>query len=111
MKELRDKARLYDIAQAIADIESFAKRDRSDRAIQMSATYAFIILGEAMRHLSEDTKRLQPEIPWQDIVSMRHKLVHEYGKVDLEILWKAVDIRVPELKKLLTKIDPTIFVI
>jgi uncharacterized protein with HEPN domain len=47
------------------------------------------------------TRDAHPEIPWQKIVGMRHRLVHDYLHVDLDILWTVIIERVPELIRLL----------
>jgi len=28
-----------------------------------------------------------PEIPWPDVTGIRHKLVHDYFVVDVEVVW------------------------
>jgi uncharacterized protein with HEPN domain len=38
-----------------------------------------------------------PDIEWDEIAGMRDHLVHEYGKVDLDILGEVVDDRLPRL--------------
>jgi uncharacterized protein with HEPN domain len=32
-----------------------------------------------------------PELPWEDIVAMRHRLVHAYFDIDLRVLWSTVE--------------------
>ena len=49
------------------------------------------VIGEAARMVSQDTKDAHQEIPWRRIVGMRHRLIHEYSKVDLEMVWDAVE--------------------
>jgi uncharacterized protein with HEPN domain len=31
-----------------------------------------------------------PQIPWSDIIGMRHRLVHGYVDIEPDILWKTV---------------------
>lgn len=61
----------------------------------------FEILGEAASKLSSAYREANPGIPFADIVGMRNKLIHHYFEVDLEILWKAYEGDLPELKKAL----------
>jgi len=35
---------------------------------------------------------------------MRNKVIHEYFGVDVKILWKTIEKRIPELKKVINKI-------
>lgn len=55
-------------------------------------------MGEAARHIPANVRRSYPEIPWQDIVDMRNKLVHEYFGIDLEVLWRTVQEDLPPLR-------------
>lgn len=38
-----------------------------------------------------------PEIPWHAIVSMRNRLIHAYGDIDLDIVWQVVKENLPIL--------------
>jgi len=55
------------------------------------------ILGEAANHISEKTKLKAPEIPWKQIVGMRHHISHEYFDVDYRIIWKTITHELPAL--------------
>lgn len=57
------------------------------------------IVGEAARRLSPTLQEAHPEIPWSDIVGMRHILIHDYFDVDLQEVWKTVRSDLPVLKK------------
>lgn len=39
------------------------------------------------------------------MAGMRDKLIHDYMGVDVDVVWNTVDIDIPELYKLLKKID------
>ena len=41
------------------------------------------------------------DIPWQDIVGMRNRLIHGYFDVDIDRVWDTVNSDLPELLKLL----------
>ena len=45
------------------------------------------IIGEASRGLSRALLAHHPEIPWQDIIGMRHKIAHDYFSVDIRVVW------------------------
>ncbi len=56
------------------------------------------IIGEAARHLSQSFREEHPEVPWRLIVGMRDHLVHGYFSIDPDVVWAAVDERIPELR-------------
>jgi len=56
------------------------------------------ILGEAAAALSEETRQRMPDIPWRQIIGMRHILVHQYFAVDLDVVWQAAPNDAPELR-------------
>lgn len=57
------------------------------------------IIGEASYMLSSEFKEAHSEIPWKDIIKMRHVLVHGYAVVLPELLWQTALEDVPKLKK------------
>lgn len=56
------------------------------------------IIGEASKHLSEQTISLKPEIPWRDIIGMRNKLTHDYFGVDIDTVWETLVEDIPYIK-------------
>jgi uncharacterized protein with HEPN domain len=50
----------------------------ADEAALYAVHYCIQVIGEAANSLSGDAKTGTPDIPWRDIVAMRHKLVHHY---------------------------------
>ena len=59
--------------------------------------HAITIVGEAASRISEPTRVALPDIPWQAIVGMRHRLVHAYFDVDADVLWKSTNESLPAL--------------
>jgi uncharacterized protein with HEPN domain len=39
------------------------------------------------------------EVPWQDIADFRNILVHEYFRVDTDIVWSIVERELPKVKR------------
>lgn len=60
------------------------------------------IIGEAVKQLSDATKRSRPEIPWKQIAGMRDQLTHHYFGVDLALVWRVVERDLPALKAAVT---------
>ncbi|HEY0430756.1 MAG TPA: HepT-like ribonuclease domain-containing protein, partial [Pyrinomonadaceae bacterium] len=55
------------------------------------------IIGEAVRQLPNHFKTTHPDIPWSQIAGMRNRIVHEYFRLDLEIIWQIVHADLPDL--------------
>jgi len=60
--------------------------------------------GEAARRVSPRLQKVHPDIPWRNIVGIRHKVVHDYFYVDYDIIWDVVTSDLPELKQKLAAI-------
>jgi uncharacterized protein with HEPN domain len=101
------RLRLQDIVQAIDRIltytnsltfESFlADQLRIDAVIRN-----FEIIGEAARHVDDDTCARCPDVPWQDMRDMRNLLLHEYFGVSIRIVWDTIQRDLPSVSKALT---------
>ena len=55
------------------------------------------IVGEAARHISDETLSAHPEIPWKSIIGLRNLLAQEYGEARVDRLYLTATERVPEL--------------
>ena len=63
----------------------------------LSLTKDVEIIGEAAYRVSESTRSSVPTIPWADVIGMRHRLIHAYFEVNLDVLWQTVVGDLPEL--------------
>jgi uncharacterized protein with HEPN domain len=77
-----------------------------DEDLQMILTHLIQIVGEAARNVSEATRLAHPEIPWSEIVAMRHKIGHGYFHVDLGTLWDTITNDLLPLITALAKFTP-----
>ena len=68
-----------------------------------SMMFRLIQVCENTKKLSEDYKLSRTDIPWRDILGLRNRVVHDYGNVDLEIVYSTLTVDVPELIKLFEK--------
>ena len=73
----------------------------SDRMLLRSIERELEIVGEAANKVSKEFRLAHPEIPWEDMIGMRHRLIHAYFDVDLDMVWQTVIEDLPNLAPLL----------
>jgi uncharacterized protein with HEPN domain len=64
----------------------------------------FEIIGEAANRLPEDFKDVHKGINWQRIRGFRHRIVHDYMEIDLQIVWTIIQKDLDQLSKDVLKI-------
>ncbi len=97
-----DRIRLQHMLDAATDALSFAHgRERkdldSDRQLVLAIVKSVEIIGEAAAGIDPYVRLQIPELPWDDIIAMRHRLVHAYYDVNLDIVWRTVQNDLPPL--------------
>ena len=68
-----------------------------DRMLQLSLMRLVEIVGEAASRISREDQARYPSIPWPQVVGMRHRIVHGYDTVDLQVLWDTITDDLPPL--------------
>jgi len=97
-----ENALLLDMLLAAREAQEFARGAtlsdfRQDRTLQLAIVKAVEIVGEAASRISTETRELNPDIPWADIVGMRNRLVHGYFDINLVRVWETVEQDIPRL--------------
>lgn len=98
----RDRAFLGHMLQALERVSTLAAAiSEDDLASDWKKQNALIreleVLGEAAGRVSLNFVAVHPEIPWKEITGLRHKLIHDYFEVDLQIVWHTATINVPAI--------------
>ena len=97
------------IRDSIQRIEKYTTSGKTvflqDEMIQNAVVWNIGTIGEAVRNVSKSLRDIHPEIPWAKIAAMRNKVIHEYFKVNLDLVWQVVETEIPVLK---TQIDAII---
>jgi uncharacterized protein with HEPN domain len=97
-----DRIRLRHMADALTSIGRFvAGRQRQDLDNDQMLAYALVpalqIVGEAASKITSETRAMHPAIPWAEIIGMRHRLVHAYVDIDLDLVWTTATEAAPTL--------------
>lgn len=101
-----DTERINHMLQAIEMMHDITKDETRESFLKSLATKLAVqklieITGEAASHISAITKKLQPDIPWVEIINTRHRAIHEYNAVNYDLFWTIVEVELPKLKPLL----------
>jgi uncharacterized protein with HEPN domain len=100
---LPDVVYLRHMLDAIQRLEEYAARVTRDRfdqdpLIQDAFVRQITVLGEAAGKISTGFATSHPDIPWPDITGIRHKLVHDYFTVDIDVVWDTATVSAPNLR-------------
>jgi len=98
---------LTDILDSCSKIQSFTVNVTRNELIEDVKTYDAVvrnleIIGEATKHISDDTRKQLPGIQWRKMAGMRDILTHDYFGIDNDILWDIVKNKVPQLYKVIS---------
>jgi uncharacterized protein with HEPN domain len=101
---------LNDIYQAIDRIEQYIKNLSFDAFSKDQKSVDAVvrnleIIGEAANRLPDEFKEKYSTIEWHKVVGLRHRIVHEYFGIDLEIIWQILHKDLPELKQKIAEVN------
>jgi len=88
------------------DFEGFI----NDRKTYSAVIREFEIIGEATKHLPQDTMDNHKNIGWRDIKDFRNLLIHEYFGVDFEIVWNTIKNDLPKLHSAILMIQDSLII-
>jgi uncharacterized protein with HEPN domain len=98
-----DRDRIQDIIEAIDRVRRYTANGRetfdADELIQVWVVRHLQVIGEAASRLSQSARDQQPDVPWREIIGMRHVLVHGYFEVDLDLVWSVVEHELAALRR------------
>jgi len=72
--------------QHILNVDAFFNDKKTFDAVLMN----FVIIGESVARLTEETKDSNPQIPWIKIKGFRNLIAHNYFGIDAEEVWQII---------------------
>lgn len=103
--EIRLRHMLEAARQATSFVENRTREELdNDRQLELALIKAIEIIGEAATKLTKQCRDTSPQIPWENIIGMRNRLIHAYFDVNHDILWSTVENDLPPLMIELEKI-------
>lgn len=97
-----------DILESIYKIENYTKElSFDDFAVNTLVIDGVIrnieIIGEASKNIPSEIQEKFSDIPWKKLKGIRNRIIHEYFKVDITIIWFIVQNELTPLREALTK--------
>jgi uncharacterized protein with HEPN domain len=94
--------RIDDILVCARNIQDFTRGMSLDDFLEDARTshavaFEFTTMGEAARVMPAEIQKLHSRLPWDKMQAIRNILVHEYFRIDEEILWRASQEEIPPL--------------
>jgi uncharacterized protein with HEPN domain len=80
------------------DFKTFEQDCRTQDAVVRSIE----IMGEAaqrVRSADPDFATRHADVPWDQMYGMRNRIVHDYFQIDLEVVWRTVQVDLPSLRQ------------
>lgn len=100
----RDEEHLQDVLAAISKVAAYRGLLETAEGVQRNVLedailHQLTVVGEAVGRLSEPVKAQAPEVNWQRVKGLRNVITHEYHRVEMDIVWAAVDNHFPALEQ------------
>ena len=87
-----------DLAFIVAQMQDTDLEELSSNEILLdSMLFRMIQLSENAKRLSEEYKNSRNYIPWNALYGLRNRIVHDYGNVDLSVVYETLKNDIPEL--------------
>ena len=66
-----------------------------------SMLFRMIQLSENAKKLADEYKNARDHIPWNALYGLRNRIVHDYGNVDLNVVYETLKNDIPELLEMI----------
>ncbi len=97
-----DQVYLRHILEAIEKCEEYASVGHDafmESSMHQDAVIRQLqVMGEAVKRLSAEIRRRNPDVPWRLVAGTRDVLVHDYAGIDLQAVWKVTQEELPPLR-------------
>jgi uncharacterized protein with HEPN domain len=109
----KEADRLRDIHEAVTAINAHVARARAEPRLQEdplfhdALLYEFVVLGEAAKHISAETRAAASEVPWQSVTGLRDLIAHEYFRIEIARILDIVERDLPALKEAIARLLST----
>ena len=76
----------------------------ADEVLSSAISFKFVQISENVKKLPSNIYEIYPNVPWVKISGLRNRIVHDYGSIQLDIIYDTVKNDLPNLKNQIEKI-------
>lgn len=73
----------------------------TNELLQDSMLFRMVQISENVKKLSDEYKLSHKNVPWNSLYGLRNRIVHDYGNVNLEIVYNTLHSDIPELLRII----------
>jgi uncharacterized protein with HEPN domain len=101
MKTPTQIAHLRHVRDALLTVQEYTATGRdgffASKMVRDAVVRNLEIVGQAVEALAPETRQRAPGVPWRRIAGMRDQLIHQYFGLDLEVVWRVVEVEIEPL--------------
>lgn len=87
-----------DINFCIKHLEAISLQEfNMDEILSSAISFKFVQISENVKKLPLSINEVYPNIPWNKISGLRNRIVHDYGSIQLDIIYNTVKDDLPKL--------------
>ncbi len=99
LKDILEASHLIKKFIGAMNFEEFLKDPKTSSAVIRQ----FEIIGEAAKNIPKEIQRQHGNVPWKEIAGMRDRLIHQYMKVDYQVVWDSIGM-LPQIRNAIQRI-------
>ena len=95
-----------DLAFIVSHMKDVDAQELNDNEILLdSMLFRMLQISENFKKLSTEYRESENELPWNELIGLRNRIVHDYGNVDLNIVFETLKYDIPDLLERLEYIN------
>jgi len=102
MSRKNNKVYIEHMLECIEKVHSYTEGSKEkffgSSLVQDAVIRNLQVMAESSQRVSDDLKRIHPEVAWRDISGFRNIAVHDYRKLNLDILRSILDERLDDFR-------------
>jgi uncharacterized protein with HEPN domain len=95
---------LEDVLECIEKIEEYVgnltEKEFEENSEKQDAVIRRIeIIGEAVKNISNETRKKFPDVRWREMAGMLDVVIHQYFGISIGLIWRVATSDIPSLKE------------